>query len=213
MSMPSMDLDRYCAAIFDCDGTLADTMPAHHAAWLTALRRNGAGFDFSWQLFVSRAGMPLEDTVRALNVQFGTQLDPTRVAEEQREQYAALTETIEAIDFVVAMARQIARTRPVAVASGGNRENVERTLQLLGIRELFSVVITASDSARGKPAPDCFLLAAQRLGVPCSACLVVEDSMLGIQAAKNAGMDSLLIDRDGSIQWIAYQEEARTVSR
>src|SRR5690606_24218634 len=76
--------ERFDGFIFDCDGTLADTMPLHHRAWLFALGQAGARFEFDWELFVSRAGMSLENTVVELNRQFGERLDPVEVAAAQR---------------------------------------------------------------------------------------------------------------------------------
>jgi HAD superfamily hydrolase (TIGR01509 family) len=188
--LPARDYGGY---IFDCDGTLADTMPIHHQAWSAALRAHGATFDFHWELFTSRAGMSLPKTVEALNTQFGLQLDPLAVAELQHEQYRRLMPGMQPILPVVELARRVAATRPVSVASGGEPSIVRRTLELIGLGDLFRIVLTTEDVRAGKPAPDMFLLAAERMGVPPSECVVFEDSVLGLEAAARAGMASVLV--------------------
>ena len=184
---------EYGGYIFDCDGTLADSMVVHHRAWLAALAEHGATFDFHWELFTSRAGMTLPNTVRELNAQFGLALDPAGVTSSQRREYERFLPSVQAIPEVVQLAKQVAQTRPVSVASGGERQIVRRTLELLGLGQTFAVVVAAEDVTHGKPAPDMFLLAAERMGVPPTECVVFEDSVLGLEAAKRAGMASVLV--------------------
>lgn len=189
LAIPDGDFEGF---IFDCDGTLAESMPVHHRAWHAALSRHGATFDFHWELFNRRAGMSIERTVEELNVEFGLSLDPIAVAREQHVQYERLLPEVTPIAEVVALAREYAG-RPLAVASGGERRLVEHTLELIGVKELFPVIVVAADVVRGKPEPDLFLLAAERLGVEPAKCLVFEDGALGILAAQRAGMRSVLI--------------------
>ena len=179
--------------IFDCDGTLADSMVVHHRAWLAALAAHGASFTFDWDLFTSRAGMSVPTTVRELNVQFGLSLDPDLVTATQRAEYQRFLPTVQPIVEVVELARRVAQVSPVSVASGGERDIIEQTLELLGLRQTFPVVVTAADVRHGKPAPDLFLLAAERMGVRASDCVVFEDAVLGLEAAKRAGMASVLV--------------------
>lgn len=183
----------FAGYIFDCDGTLADSMVVHHQAWLSALRSHGATFEFGWELFTSRAGMSLPKTVEALNEQFALTLDPEAVTAAQRAEYERFLPGVRPIAPVVALALDVARRSPVSVASGGEKKVVLRTLELLGLASTFSVVVTAEDVAHGKPAPDMFLLAAERMGVPASECVVFEDSVLGLEAAKRAGMTAVLV--------------------
>jgi len=183
----------YGAYIFDCDGTLADSMVVHHRAWLLALAAHGATFDFDWELFTSRAGMTLPNTVRELNAQFGLALDPEGVTASQRVEYERLLPSVQPIADVVALALRVAESRPVSVASGGERQVVHRTLELIGLGRTFPVVVTAEDVVHGKPAPDMFLLAAERMRVTPAECVVFEDSVLGLEAAKRAGMASVLV--------------------
>jgi HAD superfamily hydrolase (TIGR01509 family) len=179
--------------IFDCDGTLADSMVVHHRAWLAALRLHGATFEFHWELFTSRAGMSLPKTVEALNEQFVMTMDPEAVTAAQRAEYERFLPTVRPIAPVVELARRVASSAAVSVASGGERKIVLRTLELIGLGDTFSVVVTAEDVQRGKPAPDMFLLAAERMGVPPADCVVFEDSVLGLEAARRAGMTGVLV--------------------
>jgi HAD superfamily hydrolase (TIGR01509 family) len=184
---------EYGGYIFDCDGTLADSMVVHHRAWLRALSAHGATFDFNWDLFVSRAGMTLPKTVSELNAQFGIALDVASVIATQREEYERELASVQPIPEVVELALRVAKTNPVSVASGGERPIVKRTLDLIGLSQTFPVIVTAEDITHGKPAPDMFLLAAERMGVPAADCVVFEDSVLGIEAANRAGMASVLV--------------------
>lgn len=174
--------------IYDCDGTLVDSMSLHFRAWREALAAAGAGFEFDWDLFNSRAGMSLEQTVAELNRQFGHGLHPGRVASAQRKRFADLLPEIRPIDEVVEHARLVGNPAVQCVASGGDRPTVERELQLAGIRELFGFLVCSEDVERGKPDPEMFLACAARLGIEPERCLVFEDSELGVRAARAAGM-------------------------
>jgi HAD superfamily hydrolase (TIGR01549 family) len=196
MSRLSTLAESYSAFIFDLDGTLADSMPLHYDAWLAAFAAHGAELDFSWPRFMSRAGKTLELTVEELNAELGLGLDPVAVAAAQRVGYEASIDSIEAIAEILEFARErVALGQRVSIASGGDRPTVERTLRAIGATELFPIVVTAADVAHGKPAPDMFLLAAEKMGVAPAECLVLEDSQLGILAAERAGMGSVLVGR------------------
>ncbi|MGC4092241.1 MAG: HAD family phosphatase [Polyangiaceae bacterium] len=185
----------YEGYIFDCDGTLADSMPLHFEAWRGALSSHAAPFEFGWELFVSRAGKTLEVTVQELNQQFGATLDPDAVARRQRELYAALLPRVAPVAEVVALVAPLAARFPLAIASGSDRRTVEQTLRNLGIERHFRAIVTAEDVVHGKPAPDMFLLAAERIGVAPERCVVFEDSLLGIEGARRANMGSSLVRR------------------
>jgi len=185
----------FAGFIFDCDGTLADSMPLYHRAWRAALVAHGATFDFHWELFMSRAGMSTALTVEGLNLEFGTMLDAASVQACQHAEFVQIMHEVRPIDAVVEVARRYQGVLPMSVASGGTRELVERTLDLIGVRELFSEVIVAADVRHGKPEPDIFLLAAERMGVAPERCLVFEDGAPGLLAAKRAGMQAVFIDR------------------
>lgn len=184
----------YGGYIFDCDGTLVNSMPLHFEAWLAAFAEYGADFDFTWELFLSRAGVSLEDTVVALNAQFSTDLDPAVVAAAQRAHFDARIHALEPIAPVVEYARRLASEgAPLSIASGNTRQSVTTTLNVIGLSEVFPIIVTPADVERGKPEPDMFLLAAARMGVPPERCVVFEDSLLGIEAARRGGMSAVLV--------------------
>jgi HAD superfamily hydrolase (TIGR01549 family) len=177
------------ALIFDCDGTLADTMPAHHRAWLDILRPYG--IDFPEQRFYALGGVPTRTIAGMLFEEAGQTVDlAALVATKERaflEQLAAVTPIVK----VVEVARAGRGVVPMAVASGGRRPIVESTLRQIGVLDWFSVVVTAEDTVRHKPEPDIFLEAARRLGAEPSRCTVYEDTELGLEAARRAGMRAI----------------------
>src|SRR5664279_3886354 len=144
-------LDRdYAGFIFDCDGTLADSMPLHFKAWRTAFSAYGAPFDFTWELFLQRAGKTLEVTVDELNVEFNTRLDRDAVTRIQRETYRKFLPQVGPVRPVLDFVRSIAGHYPMAVASGSDRSSVTTTLASLAILDLFSVIVTGDDVVHGK---------------------------------------------------------------
>jgi HAD superfamily hydrolase (TIGR01509 family) len=168
-------------------------MPLHHEAWRYALSQAGAEFEFSWELFVSRAGMSLVRTVEELNGQFQTRLNAELIAAEQYKRYKQLEARVQPVAEVVAFAREVKKYAPVSVASGSLRASVLHTLSLIGATDIFDVIVTPEDVEHGKPAPDMFLLAAQKMGIPPSACLVLEDAELGFEAARRAKMSFAVV--------------------
>jgi HAD superfamily hydrolase (TIGR01509 family) len=172
--------------IFDCDGTLADTMPLHYRAWAETLALSGAAM--SEALFYELGGVPTEEIVRILNARHGYQLSVRETAVDKEERYEALLPQAPAVRPVVALARSLCGQLPLAVASGGIRRLVDKTIAALDLTHCFQAIKTAEDVVHGKPAPDLFLAAAAALGVPPDRCLVYEDSDLGLEAARRAGM-------------------------
>ena len=175
--------------IFDCDGTLADTMPLHWQAWRQIAARHG--FHFTEERFYALAGIPSRDILGQLGAEQGLRLDPLGVAREKEQAYLALLEHVGPIERVVNVARVQRGRLPLAVASGGSRHIIERVLDHLGIRSWFDAVVTNEDVARQKPAPDIFLEAARRLGVPPQQCRAYEDAELGLAAIHAAGMEAV----------------------
>ncbi|MBX3017125.1 MAG: HAD family phosphatase [Bdellovibrionaceae bacterium] len=191
----TLKLDRYKALLFDCDGTIADSMDAHLQAWNIALKKQGGYITAEEnQKF---AGQPTQKIVDQLNKLRGTQIDGDRVAHEKEEAFLTLIDQIEAIADVAEIVAAFHGMVPMAVVSGGGRRAVLRTLEQLKMKEILPVVIGAEDYEHGKPAPDCFLMAAKALGVQAADCLVFEDAELGIQGAKAAGMGYILVTRAG----------------
>jgi len=191
ITFPARD---YAGYIFDLDGTLIDSMPLHYEGWREALRASGFTHEFDEDFFYSLGGVPTAKIIEILNHRHGTTMDPHAIAHFKEEIYLKKLPRIPRIEPVVAFARaRVAAGKPAAIASGGGRPIVEAALRAAGIRELFTAIATPEDVAHGKPAPDLFLLAAQRLGVPARECLVLEDAEPGRQAAIAAGMDYVMI--------------------
>jgi beta-phosphoglucomutase-like phosphatase (HAD superfamily) len=175
--------------IFDCDGTLADTMPLHWRAWQVISRRHG--LSLPEERFYSLGGVPSRDILRLLSAEQGVALDPLAVAREKEAEYLPLIAQVEPINTVVGAAREYYGKIPLAVASGGNRRVIEQVLEHLGIRHLFQAVVTSEDVVNQKPAPDIFLEAARRIGVPPQFCRAYEDTDLGMKAIRAAGMEAM----------------------
>ena len=172
--------------IFDCDGTLANTMPLHWRAWNQVVARHAIQFDE--ERFYALGGVPSRDILAMLRVEQGLNFDPLQVAKEKEEAYLDLLVHVGPIEAVVSIAREHHGKVPMAVASGGIKPIIEKVLAHIGIRHLFDAVITSEEVTRQKPAPDIFLEAARRLGVPPEFCVGYEDTDLGMQAIRAAGM-------------------------
>ena len=186
--LPDGDFEGY---IFDCDGTLADTMPLHYKAWIAALKEHADIFPEAF--FYQLAGVPTETIVDILNERHGLSLSPRETSAIKEEIYIKTIPQILPIEPVVALVHKYHGTIPMAVASGGYRAIVLQTLDVLGLGGKFDAVVGAEDYKHGKPAPDPFLEAARRLNVPPEKCLVFEDAQTGIEAAKAAGMQWVFI--------------------
>jgi beta-phosphoglucomutase family hydrolase len=174
------------AAIFDCDGTLADTMPLHYQAWHETLAARNA--HMGEPLFYELGGVPTRDIAQILNERFGYGLDIDETAAAKEARYEQLLPRARPVPRVVQLVREYHGRYPLAVASGGIRRLVDRTVRALGLSDHFDTVCTAEDIRRGKPDPELFLLAAGRLGVDPADCVVFEDAELGLEAARRAGM-------------------------
>lgn len=179
----------YAALIFDLDGTLVNSMPAHFESWCLALEEHGVPGIFPEDVFYAMGGRPTRDIVEILNGEQGLKLDPDAVSYAKRKNFLKVLSQVTENEAVCDFARQNRGHVPMAVASGGSRHVVEKTLQALGLSDLFDEVVTAEDVSNGKPAPDIFLEAAKRLGVDPARCVVFEDAAPGIMAAQSAGME------------------------
>lgn len=177
------------AAIFDCDGTLVDTMPLHYVAWRETLDGLGHPHVFPETQFYEWGGTPAQEIIERLNVRHGLSLLPHETATAKEDNYGRLIPDVKPIGIVVAEARRLfAAGVPLAVASGGRRDMVEASLAAAGIHDLFPVVVGSEDVPRGKPEPDVFLRAAELLGVEATVCVVYEDAPNGLLAGYRAGM-------------------------
>ncbi|GAB5560737.1 MAG: HAD-IA family hydrolase [Synoicihabitans sp.] len=187
VDLPDREFGGY---IFDLDGTLIHSMPVHFLAWDAAMQNAGIGAKLDEDLFYSLGGMPTPLVAEKLGKHYGIQVDGEAVAQEKEEIYLEMMPKVELITPVVDFARDVAQTRPVAIATGGAADVAIPTLEAVGLRDLFKIVVTPADVApgRGKPAPDMFLEAARRIAIEPGECVVFEDAVPGIEGAKAAGM-------------------------
>jgi len=172
--------------VFDCDGTLVDSMPLHMEAWEHALRRHGGTFDL--EFLMAKAGMSEEGIVALHNAHYGQDLDAGRVVAAKHAHFRRHLRALAPIPAVAEVAHRHAGVLPMAVVSGSTREIVLRELEAVGLAGLFHALVTADDPYAPKPAPDGFLAAARLLAVPPALCQAFEDGELGLRAATAAGM-------------------------
>jgi HAD superfamily hydrolase (TIGR01509 family) len=176
----------YQALLFDCDGTLADTMPAHFVAWSHVTKIHGLRFDE--ERFYALGGRPSHDILALLAEEAGCELDLEEGVTLKENTFLEQLHQVQAIDPVVDVARRAAGSIPTAVVTGGHQHICRRILAHVGIEDCFDTLVASEDTSRHKPDPDPFLEAAARLGVDPTRCVVWEDSDLGIEAARRAGM-------------------------
>lgn len=175
--------------VFDCDGTLAHTMPLHWEAWQKVTQRHGV--HFTEDRFYALGGVPSRHILAMLKEEQKLGIDPLAVAREKEHAYLETLHHVGPIEEVVAIARAHHGKLPMAVASGGTRQVIEMVLVQIGIRHLFNAVVTSEDVVHQKPAPDIFLEAARRIGVLPRLCRGYEDTDLGMQAIRAAGMEAV----------------------
>jgi HAD superfamily hydrolase (TIGR01509 family) len=179
------------AYLFDCDGTVVDSMPLHYKAWKEALAEWNC--DYPEELFYSWGGKPVRDIIADLNKMHGLSMPVEAVAARKEALYLAQLPELKAIPEVVEHIEAQYGRIPFAVVSGSRRESVVGSLTTVGLLDKFDTIVAAEDYKNAKPAPDAFLLAAERLGVAPPDCLVFEDTDLGIQAATAAEMASVKV--------------------
>jgi HAD superfamily hydrolase (TIGR01509 family) len=184
----------YQAFLYDCDGTLADNMPAHTQSYVDAAREYNVEFDPA--MIDELAGWPIANVVEEINLRYNATLIPMEFKARKSQIFESkYLESIQPIDYVVDHLKAHAGKVRIAVVSGGDTKAIERTLEVLGIRDLVEVLVCAGDTERGKPFPDPFLKAAALLNVDPAKCLVFEDGVPGVNAAKAAGMHWVRVDQ------------------
>jgi HAD superfamily hydrolase (TIGR01509 family) len=171
------------AYLFDCDGTIADSMPLHYIAWKKALGEWNCEFDE--KLFYAWGGMPIAQIISALNERHGLAMPVETVAHRKESLYFDLLPELKSVPEVVEHIEAQHGRIPFAVVSGSTKDSVVASLTSLNLLDRFETFVCAGDQARQAP-PEAFLLAAAKLGVPPKACLVFEDTDMGIQAATAA---------------------------
>ena len=192
LPIPDGDFDGY---IFDCDGTLADTMPLHYKAWCAVLSPFAS--DFPEPLFYELGGVPALRIVEMLNERHGRNRNPAEIARHKERLFIEMIPQVLPIEPVVAFVREIHGKKPLAVASGGHGSIVRKTLAALGILEMFDAIVGVEDYVHCKPAPDPFLEAARRIDIAPERCLAFEDTLLGVRSAAAAGMKTVLVPAPG----------------
>jgi HAD superfamily hydrolase (TIGR01509 family) len=179
------------AYLFDCDGTIADSMPLHYRAWKQALGEWNCPFDE--ELFYAWGGKPPVEIIATLNRMHGLAMPVEAAAERKESLYFGLLHELKPVPAVLEHIEAMQGKVPFAVVSGSTRESIVKTLTAVGLLDRFDILIGSEDYPRSKPAPDAFLVAAGRLGVAAKDCLVFEDTPLGIEAATAAGMASVRV--------------------
>lgn len=177
---------RFEAYLFDCDGTIANSMPLHYLAWQKALAEWKC--EFGEDLFYAWGGRPTAEIVAALNERQGLRMPVETVTIQKENLYYELLPQLQAIPHVLEHIEAQHGRIPFAVVSGGTRQSVTASLTLLNLLDRFDTLVCAEDYTNSKPHPEAFLTAAARLGVAPDDCLVFEDTDVGIQAATAAGM-------------------------
>ena len=175
--------------IFDCDGTLVDTMPIHFKAWSSTTKVHG--LVFPEDRFYALGGVSPFEVLRILSSEQGVKVDPEAVTREKEARYMELIAEADEIPEVMQIVRENHGKIPMAVASGGTPETVEGILDHCGIRHYFDAIVTSEYVEKPKPAPDTFLEAARRINVAPEKCRAYEDADMGMKAILAAGMDAV----------------------
>jgi len=179
------------AYLFDCDGTVVDSMPLHYIAWKKALGEWNCPFDE--ELFYAWGGRPVTEIISALNEMHGLAMPVEATAERKENLYFALLPQLKPVPEVLEHIHDQHSRIPFAVVSGSNRESVVKSLTTTNLLDKFDTIVASEDYENSKPAPDAFLVAAARLGVAPANCLVFEDTEMGLKAAAAAGMASVRV--------------------
>jgi HAD superfamily hydrolase (TIGR01509 family) len=189
-----MSSGDYKAFLYDCDGTLADNMAAHKKSFVRVADQFGIQLNDS--IIDELAGCPTHIVVQEISSRYQTDLDIDMFVQQKRKVFLEdFIHHTKPIQFVVDHLKNSATNLKIGVVSGGNRETVSKTLSVLGIDHLIQVLVCAGETPNGKPSPEPFLLAAEKLGVPPEQCLVFEDGNPGVQAAEAASMKWIRVDK------------------
>jgi HAD superfamily hydrolase (TIGR01509 family) len=181
--------DQIKALIFDCDGTLVDSMPLHMKAWEEAFNSLNEKYDSDF--LHSLKGMTEIEIIEMYNERFGNNIKPQKIVSLKHKYFKDNLNTIKLIEPVKKIAEEYFGKLPLAVVSGSVRDIIHKELDIVGIIDLFKIILTANDPFKPKPSPDIFIAAANRLNTSPERCLVFEDGDLGLEAALKAGMQTV----------------------
>jgi len=182
----SLQEGTFAGLIFDCDGTLVDTAPAHLAALQQGLAAHGLTMAKDW--YYPRGGLTPDALMDDYEALLGETVPREDIFTRYTVAFQAGLEQMKEVTVIAEIARRWHGRVPMAVASNGRKENVEASLGATKLRPLFDLIVADEDVERGKPAPDVFLEAARRMGVAAADCVVFEDSDEGLERARRAGM-------------------------
>jgi HAD superfamily hydrolase (TIGR01509 family) len=182
---------EFRAFLFDCDGTIADSMPLHHQAWQQALAEWNC--DLPEDLFYAWGGRPTADVIADLNTRYHLRMPVAEVDARREHLFQQLLPTVQAVPGVLAHITAAYGKLPLAVVSGSSRPSVTASLTALHLLDRFDVMVCAGNYTKGKPDPEPYLTAAALLNIPAGSCLVFEDTDLGVQSATAAGMQSVRV--------------------
>jgi HAD superfamily hydrolase (TIGR01509 family) len=188
LKLPEGEFQAY---LFDCDGTIADSMPLHYIAWKSVLAEWSC--EFPEDLFYAWGGMPVVEIISSLNTRHGLCMPVTDIQRRKEEMFYANLPLLKAVPEVLEHIEARHGEIPFAVVSGSTRESVRASLESLCLLDRFETLVCAGDYRRSKPHPEPFLMAAERLGIAPEDCLVFEDTQMGIDAATAAGMASVRV--------------------
>ncbi|MDC2889750.1 HAD family hydrolase [Psychrosphaera algicola] len=186
-----MDLSKYEGIIFDMDGTLVDSMPSHIEAWRLTCLHYGYPFDldYMWSL----GGVPTIETVTLLNAKYQLARDEEEVAKTKNLLWKQLNLTPSLINVTYDIFQQYLGVLPMGIGTGAERSHALELLQHHGLFNKINVLVTATDVTNGKPHPETFLSAADKMKINPTKCIVFEDTKIGAIAAQRAGMDCILV--------------------
>jgi len=177
----------YKALVFDFDGTLVNSISAHLQAWQDVMA--GFGVYMEAESFRKYVGTSPWEICATLAEEHHLSIDIEAVTEKKARRYLEYLDRVTLIEPVVQIAREQYGKVPLAVATGNLQWVAEETLKVKGIRQYFELVLSSKDMPQSKPAPDVYLEAARRMGISPRDCCAFEDSPVGLQAARDAGMD------------------------
>ena len=186
---PQANVFQPKALIFDLDGTLADTMPSHLRAWTQVTQAHG--LHFPEERFYAMGGVPSRVILRTLADEAGVSVDENALAEQKEDLFLQSLDMLQPVEPVLTIAAAHRGQLPMGIATGGYRRIAEKILDQLGITDWFDAFVTANDITDPKPHPETFLKAAEQLGVAPADCRAYEDTDLGMQAIRAAGMDAV----------------------